>query len=152
MKRGLLYLFIGLTAFNAQSDIEVLSPLQFGIIAILDNSNVETYSISASGVERTSANILVVSQGSPATFRVFNLQANTPIVVTRQILSNELQSNQLNTDTLDFVQVSSSILLNTDDSGEVTFNVGGALATKGDSSINYGSSELNGTFSITIDF
>jgi hypothetical protein len=152
MKYAIFFACIAFMPCLVKADIEFISQLNFGTIAILDNTSVETYRLYEDGRVRTSDNILIVKAGAPAVIRAFNLAPNMAIVVTNLITDNEFRSGEANTDTIDFTDLSSSILLSTDESGEVVFNVGGTLATKGDDSAVYGSSFLLASFSVTIDF
>jgi len=152
MKYYILMIFTCFIASFVKADIELVSQLDFGTIAILDNSQVETYRLYDDGRVRTTDNILIVKAGSPAVIRVFDLAPNTPIVVTNLITDNTFRSGEPGTNTLELTELSSSILLNTDEAGEVIFSLGGTLVTNGNSTLQYGNSFLLARFNVTIDY
>lgn len=151
--RYLIFLIIAtVIQFPLRADIEMVSQLDFGTIAVLDNTGVETYQLYSDGRVRTSDNILIVKNGAPAVMRVFNLDPNIPLVVSTLITNNTFRSPEPNTNTFELTEVATPILLNTDEFGEVIFNVGGTLATDADGSLLYGNSFLLAQFDVTIDF
>ncbi len=151
----ILSTILGLSLLIANANaalIQEIQPLTFGSIAVLANDDTYQYSITRQGGISKSDKIIIVSPGQRGLYRVSDLPPNSVVVVTAQILDNELDSTELNNERMDFVSLDSVGAYFTDQNGEAVVSVGGTISTKGGGSLVYGNLPLRGDYLIEIDF
>lgn len=141
-----------LTTHQAHADIEQLQALSFGKLVVLTNAEPELFRIDKEGDVSYSDAYRVIEPPERASFRIFNLPANTPITVSTLILQPALFSPSPNLERFTFAELDHFGLVTTDELGEVTIWVGGAISTSGEGSINFGDFPLAANYRFTIDF
>lgn len=131
----LLPLFISsITSLPANSDITVEQHLNFGRIAILDNSVVSTLSILSNGTIVADPNFIILEPGQNGRYLLHNFTPSTQLSISLSggSTASDFAGSPPPTDFsiepyLDFATY------NTDALGELTLNLPGVLRTSGDS-------------------
>lgn len=130
---GLLFVLIGLTlaaASNAQ-EIEELTPLNFGTLAITGNDSVSTLEFPRSGRNlRISGQLVLVASGEPGLFRLTGFPANTGIEI--EIDNASMTAGGTGVPEALAVHSYDSPDVRTNEFGEAEFQLGASFSTSGE--------------------
>lgn len=128
-----LPVFLVLPAFAGAASVEALEPLDFGIIAVLENNIVRQYQIRPSGRLEVDDAIIIVSGGSPAVFRLSDFPPNTSISVSAPDTSLTRNGAGLS-EVLEVTDYAANSLI-TDELGQGLLYVGATMNTSGSTSL-----------------
>lgn len=138
---------LSLLSFSLASQIDIVEPLKFGEIVILNNTEVSTLEIFNNGTQRNQGRILVINKGAPA---VINISGFAPHTLIQLDVSLPITSTSPIGEPLRIIQLGLPNQLRVDNLGNAVITFGGTLATTGTGSNYYDQATYQ--FLIPIDF
>lgn len=136
MKKQTWLLLSLLVSLPSAADFIIDSPINFGEIAIRNNTSVSTLTIHRNGAFQSTNHIFIIEPGSPGVFTLNGLPPFTNVNLTADL---PVSSTSPIPDTAQFtitaVDMPSSI--NMGPTGSAQFKVGGTLSTSGNPAKNY---------------
>ena len=133
-------------------EVQVIRPLRFGTVAVLDNDSVGSISIDYLGNTRISTNFAVVELPSTGIFRLVGYPANATLVVTGAVIQAQTTSPQASPEQFELVSVDTPLSVNIESDGTAEFSVGGELVTSGSTIETFGNQEYTARLLITVNF
>lgn len=136
MKKQTWLLLSLLVSMPSAADFIIENPINFGEIAIRNNTSVSTVTIHRNGAFQSTNHIFIIEPGSPGVFTLNGLPPFTTVNLTADL---PVSSTSPIPDTAQFtitaVDMPSSI--NMGPTGSAQFKVGGTLSTSGNPAKNY---------------
>lgn len=144
----------GLALFSeqARSDAVVTQTLNFGVVAVSDNSAAHTYSIDESGNLAISGGFRIITPGNPGAILLTNYPGNIEVFVTGNVITTVLNPGQISQEYFDFVSVNVPSTVRTSSLGEEEFTFGGTIQTSGSGSIQFTDAQYSGQLRIDLNF
>jgi len=150
---GVLILLGALVSKNiAAQEVQVIRPLSFGTVAVLDNDSVGSIAIDYLGNTRISTNFAVIELPEAGIFRLVGYPANSTLFVTGSIIQAQTSSPQVSPEQFELVSVDTPISVNIENDGTAEFGVGGELVTSGSTNETFGNQEYTARLLITVNF
>lgn len=113
--------------------VESLEPLDFGTVAVLDNSTAKRYQLRSSGRLDVDDGIVIVRGGSPAIFRLSDFPPDTSISVSAPVTTLTRNGAGIS-EPLEVADYTANSLV-TDELGQGLLYVGASLTTSGSGSL-----------------
>ncbi len=136
MKKVICLALLTLCAAEAHADFNIDNPLNFGEIAIRNNTVVSSLVLSRNGAEQSTNQIFIIHQGTPG---VFTLSGFSPYTTVNLSVDLPAYSSMAYPNTAQFkitaVDLPSSLNLGPTGSGQ--FSMGATLTTSGNPAENY---------------
>jgi len=135
--RKLIVLALLLFQSFVHADIFELQALDFGTIAVTDNSSAASLTIDKFGNTTVSPHLLVVSQPIPGRFLIDNLAPNTGISISMSHNASTMTPLISSQEFFTFSLTDYSDYLVADANGEAELLIGGTITTSGSGSLNF---------------
>ena len=136
----------------AWGDILEVSPLDFGTIAVSQNSTPGQVDVSFTGLVNYTGGIYGITPPSRGEFFLSNFPSNQSLFITSSNIQATTNSDVTSQDqfTLDSINVPS--VVTTDGSGSATLYVGGVLETSADGTNNYTNTRYTISYQISVNY
>jgi hypothetical protein len=121
----------------AHADIFEIQALDFGTIAVTDNSSAESLTIDKFGNTIVSSKLLVVSPPTSGRFLIDNLAPNTGISISMSHNASTMTPLISSQEFFTFSLTDYSDYLVADANGEAELLIGGTITTSGSGSLNF---------------
>jgi hypothetical protein len=155
MKYTVLFLaaiYICLFSSKVKADVEITQTLNFGIVAVLDNSSVHTYTIDESGNFSISGGFAIIAPGNPGAIRLSNYPGNIEVFVNGVVITAVLNPGQISQEYFVFTSVNVPPTVRTSSLGEEEFTFGGTIQTSGSGSIQFVDAQYAGQLRIDLNY
>jgi hypothetical protein len=123
--------------FLAHGDILDVQPLNFGTIAVINNSAAASFTIDKFGNTTVSPQLRIVSPPSPGRFLINNLAPNTGISISMSHNATTMTPLISSQEFFTFSLTDYSDYLVADANGEAELMIGGTITTSGSGSLNF---------------
>jgi hypothetical protein len=133
----------------AHADVFQVQELNFGTIAVIDNSASESLTIDKFGNTTVSAHLLVVSPPIPGRFLIDNLAPNTGISISMSHNASTMTPLISSQEFFTFSLTDYSDYLVADANGEAELLIGGTIATSGSGSLNFAQTDYRINYRVT---
>lgn len=150
--RHLLMLLAGLFSLPVPADLNLLQPLNFGTVAVVDNSTTQSIIIDELGNYSISSGLRTLVPGQPAIFEASNYPGNLQLFVSSMITRANTSSDVYSVEqfTLSNLHIQSSVITGGDGTAQII--VGGTMQTSGSGTLNFVDTTYESTLSITINY
>mmetsp|Transcript_49740 Transcript_49740/g.158866 ORF Transcript_49740/g.158866 Transcript_49740/m.158866 type:complete len:156 (-) Transcript_49740:877-1344(-) len=137
---------------NIKADVEVTQTLNFGIVAVLDNTSAHTYAIDESGNISISGGFAIIAPGNPGAIRLSNYPGNIEVFVNGVVITAVLNPGQISQEYFVFTSVNVPPTVRTNSLGEEEFTFGGTIQTSGSGSIQFVDAQYAGQLRIDLNY
>ncbi|MAF17379.1 MAG: hypothetical protein CMG93_15630 [Marinomonas sp.] len=136
----------------AWGDIVEVSSLDFGTVAVSQNSTPGQVDVSFTGLVNYTGGIYGITAPSRGEFFLSNFPNNQSLFITGSNIQATTNSDSTSQDqfTLDSINVPS--VITTDSSGNATLYVGGVLETSADGTNNYTNTRYTISYQISVNY
>lgn len=152
IKLKLITIGLLISATNVNADVEITQSLNFGVVAVLDNSLSHTYAIDESGNFAISGGFRIITPGIPGAIRLTNYPGNIEVFVSGNVITAVLNPGLISQEYFDFVSVNVPTTVRTSSLGEEEFTFGGTIQTSGSGSIQFADAQYSGQLRIDLNF
>lgn len=127
-----------------------IKDINFGTIAIGDNSEVSRLTVTRQGQIYRTKNLYVIEGGEPGEIEVTNYTPGTTLYLSATPSTTTLAASGITANfNMTSVDIAASVFIG--NSGVGTFTVGGTLESTGDDSVYY-DAEYNSSISVMVNF
>ncbi len=133
-------------------DIRMVNPLNFGIIAIRDNSKPQFIDMSFTGIINFSTGIRFIERGSVGNAEVYTDLKHILLFINTRIIQSETTSTHLSQEQLALTNIYTPSSIYTAYGGVTDIPIGGRIETSGSGSTFYPGEDYTGVFEITVNF
>lgn len=137
--------------FSASADIVPVQLLDFGIVAVVDNSVSSSLLIDEFDNIEVGRSFRLISRGQPAVYQITGLLPNVTYTVDVDVINISMNPGVPSLEYFDFsvVRVKNTIL--TDDSGQSILTFGGKITTSGSGRLDFAQATFTSNIRITIN-
>lgn len=134
------------------SDIIQIRPLDFGEIAIVDNSSAHTLSIDWLGNINVDTGIRIIRLGQPGEFEASGFAGNVELFVTPLVISDVMNPGRVSGEYPNLVSLDTAASVRTESDGTAIIFVGGTIQTSNSGSLDFVNDTYSSDIRITINF
>ncbi|MBF7072413.1 DUF4402 domain-containing protein [Glaciecola sp. MH2013] len=147
-----LFNFMLVSVSALGQEIEVIQPLNIGVVAITDNDSIGSIEIDAEAVTRVRGGVRLISQGQPALVQARGYEANRRLFISIQPNQFRTATEEVSPEQFTVVSYQVAEFVVTDENGIANFNIGGTFATSGNGSLNFRDTEYPARYTITVNY
>lgn len=139
------------TSNLAYADINPVQLLDFGIIAIADNSSPASITVDEFDNVSADPSFRVISRGQPAIYQITNLVPNTTFTVDVDVINVSMNPGVASLEyfDLEIVRVNNTVL--SDSLGQATLTFGGKITTSGSGGLDFAEATYSSNLRITVN-
>ncbi len=146
------YVFVACTyAIPVTATITPIQSLNFGTIAVTNNSFVSSITIAPNGNVQVVGGIAILSAGNHAVYEISDFPNNRTLNVDVTVINTEMLSQTASEETFSFSVLTNSDTIVTDNNGMAMLAIGGRIETSGNGSIRFSDTAFESTIQITVD-
>ena len=146
-----LILFV-LCVNAVKADIEQVKPLDFGEIAIIDNSVASQLNIDYLGNITTDSGIRIIRPGEPGEYEASGFAGNVQLFISTQVISSVMNPGQVSGEYPNLVALDAPASIRTESDGTAIIFVGGTIQTSSSGSLNFLDATYSSNIQIIINF
>nr|WP_241664413.1 DUF4402 domain-containing protein [Ningiella ruwaisensis] len=132
-----------------QANITELQSLNFGTIALVDNSSVGDIIVDKFGNVTSTSHFRVVIPPQPAHFLIDGLAPNTGVSIAISHSATQMSPLTSSPETLTFSLIESAEYVVADANGEAEIKIGAKLSTSGNGSLNFAQTDYRINYQVT---
>lgn len=136
----------------AFSELIQIRPLDFGDIAIIDNSAAHNLSIDRLGNINVDIGIRIIRPGQPGEFEASGFAGNVELFITSQVISDVMNPGRVSGEYPNLVSLDTAASVRTESDGTAIIFVGGTIQTSSSGSLDFVDDTYNSDIRITINF
>lgn len=136
----------------AHSELIQIRPLDFGDIAIIDNTAAHTLSIDRLGNISVDSGIRIIRPGQPGEFEASGFAGNVELFITSQVISDVMNPGRVSGEYPNLVSLATAASVRTESDGTAIIFVGGTIQTSGSGSLDFVDETYSSDIRITINF
>lgn len=144
--------FFVLFAHVVKADIEQIKALDFGEIAIIDNTVASQLIIDYLGNINTDSGIRVIRPGEPGEYEASGFAGNVQLFISTSVVSSVMNPGQVSGEYPNLVALDAPASVRTDTDGTATIFVGGTIETSSSGSLNFIDATYSSNIQIIINF
>ncbi|MEM0909991.1 MAG: DUF4402 domain-containing protein [Pseudomonadota bacterium] len=137
---------------NVFATITTLQSIDFGTIAVTDNSQVSSLLIDPAGNVQVIGGIAVIDNGNQGIFELSGFPSNSTITADVTVLNSQMISQVASEETFTFSLIVFGNSLVTDQNGTAQLSVGGRIDTSGNGIDNFTDTDYESTIQVTVSF
>lgn len=136
----------------AHSELVQVRPINFGTIAIINNTSQQTLNMDRLGNLNVSNGIRIIVPGQPGIYEASGFAGNVELFINAQILNNVMNPGRVSGEYPNLVTLDAPASIRTESDGIAMIYVGGSIQTSASGSVNFVDETYRSTIRITINF